>query len=178
MGPNPHHALPTVGRDLWDVWPTPQLPVSKKKQSQKRLWWCVKEAPCQGRAGGEGSCCVQRAVAGGPGRCHRSVTGGVCLPHGCFPGGKTAVAWTRPAPGGQLIRAPPPSAASLPGRGAHPNPAVPSGLREAVGRELGTEGSAVGRPGLPRPGFTLEPVRSRCGQTPGLPPALEYHALL
>ena len=88
------------GLDLRDVWPTPQLPVSKKKQSQKRLWWCVEEAPCQGRAGGEGSCCARRAIAGAPGRCHRPVTGGVCLPHGCFPGGKTAAAWTRPAPGG------------------------------------------------------------------------------
>lgn len=88
------------GLDLRDVWPTPQLPVSKKKQSQKRLWWCVEEAPCQGRAGGEGNCCAQRAVAGAPGRCHRPVTGRVCLPHGRFPGGKTAAAWTRPAPGG------------------------------------------------------------------------------
>lgn len=88
------------GLDLRDVWPTPQLPVSKKKQSQKRLWWCVEEAPCQGRAGGEGSCCAQRAVAGALGRCHRPVTGRVCLPHGRFPGGKTAAAWTRPAPGG------------------------------------------------------------------------------
>lgn len=43
---------------------------------------------------------MQRAVAGGPGRCHRPVTGGVCLLHGCFPGGKTAAAKTRPAPGG------------------------------------------------------------------------------
>ena len=51
-------------------------------------------------AGGEGSCCARRARAGAPGRCHRPVTGGVCLPHGCFPGGKTAAAWTRPAPGG------------------------------------------------------------------------------
>lgn len=49
------HGVPTPtlpcswwGLDLVDLWPTPQLPVSKKKQFQKRLQWFAGEAPCPG----------------------------------------------------------------------------------------------------------------------------------
>ena len=92
------------GLDLRDVRPTPQLPVSKKKTvPEKALVVCEGGSlPRPGRRGrellrAEGSSRRARQVS--PVR-HQSVTGGVSLPHGCFPGGKTAVAWTRPAPGG------------------------------------------------------------------------------
>lgn len=83
-------ACPALGGALtWgNEWLTPQLPVSKKKQSQKRLWRLVEAALGQGLGwAGLGCCCVQRAAASGARQVFPAPGAGGYLPspHNCFP---------------------------------------------------------------------------------------------
>lgn len=131
-------ACPALGGALtWgNEWLTPQLPVSKKKQSQKRLWRLVEAALGQGLgwAGlGWGAAASRGLRPVGPGRCSRPLAlGAICLPRTtAFPGGKAAAS------------SDPPSAGRPAGPGSHgglaaspaarPRPAPP-GLRLAAAR--------------------------------------------